>query len=163
MNVIKYSTPKEDFVHSIGPIIFLAGPTVRGNQPHLTSWRIEAVQKFKDRGFEGTLILPEFEDKYESDQYRYDLPEWEFAGLEIADVIMFWVPRTRELIGLTTNWEHGYWTARDRSKVIYGRPDDAYRIKYSDIMWTATDSTHAVIYNTLDDTIEAALRLVKDN
>jgi len=48
---------------------------------------------------------------------------------------MFWVPRTRELIGLTTNHEHGYWLAKFRSKILYGRPSDSYRNSYLDIMW----------------------------
>jgi nucleoside 2-deoxyribosyltransferase len=165
MNILKYETPSEDFKkYNNGPIIFLAGPTVRGNQPHLTSWRVAACEEFEKQGFDGTLILPEFLDKTESDQYRYDLPEWEFAGLQIADIIMFWVPRTRELIGLTTNFEFGYWIARDHFKVVYGRPDDAYRMKYCDIMWNA-ESRRTVgyefsIFNTLEDTIKETLRLV---
>ena len=37
----------EDTVRSINrPSVFLAGPTVRGNQPHLTSWRFEAIEDF---------------------------------------------------------------------------------------------------------------------
>lgn len=164
MNVLKYETPEYKFEeYTDKPIIFLAGPTVRGNQPHLTSWRHAAIAEFEKQGFDGTLIVPEFEDKFESDQYRYDIPEWEFAGLQIANVIMFWIPRTRELIGLTTNWEHGYWVARDRGKVVYGRPDDAYRMKYLDIMWEAdandicTVAFDKRIYNTLEDTIRASI------
>mgnify|MGYP000961070508 CR=1 FL=1 len=43
----------EDMVSSIDrPSIFLAGPTVRGNQPHLTSWRFEAIEEFKRQGFD---------------------------------------------------------------------------------------------------------------
>lgn len=166
MNVLRYETPDSEFEkYTNKPIIFLAGPTVRGNQPHLTSWRFAAIEEFQKQGFNGTLIVPEFQDKYESDQYRYDIPEWEFAGLKIANVIMFWIPRTKELIGLTTNWEHGYWVARDRSKIIYGRPDDAYRMKYLDIMWKADgedivfskDMVDFNIYNTLEDTIRASI------
>lgn len=165
MNVLKYETPESEFEkYTNKPIIFLAGPTVRGNQPHLTSWRIAAIEEFKKQGFEGTLIVPEFQDKFESDQYRYDIPEWEFAGLKIANVIMFWIPRTRELIGLTTNWEHGYWIGRDRYKIVYGRPDDAYRMTYLDIMWKADAKEHNAavddhIYNTLEETVEAAIDL----
>jgi len=166
MNVLRYETPASEFEqYTNKPIIFLAGPTVRGNQPHLTSWRFAAIEEFEKQGFNGTLIVPEFKDKYESDQYRYDIPEWEFAGLIIADVNMFWIPRTRELIGLTTNHEHGYWMARDRNKIVYGRPDDAYRMKYLDIMWEADADDKAMsmmtydktIYTTLEDTIRASI------
>lgn len=160
MNVLRYETPKEEFNNYIDkPIIFLAGPTVRGNQQHLTSWRFEAIDEFERQGFDGTLIVPEFTSKTESDQHRPDIPVWEFVGLQIANCIMFWIPRTRELIGLTTNWEHGYWVARDRDKVVYGRPDDAYRMGYLDIMWNEVCPTSLgnSIYNTLPDTIAESI------
>ena len=163
MKEIRYETPvaKIDFLL---PTVFLAGPTVRGNQTHLKSWRPDAVKLFKDKGFDGNLIIPEFTDPTESDKYRYDLPVWEFGGLSKCGVIMFWIPRTRELIGLTTNHEHGYWMGRDRSKVVYGRPDDAYRMSYLDIMWVEDYKRRGIpgqppaIYNTLEKTVDAALR-----
>lgn len=161
MNEIRYETPIKDIDFN-KITIFLAGPTVRGNQPHLTSWRFEAIELFKKKGFNGNLIIPEFTDKTESDKYRYDLPVWEFNGLQKSKIIMFWIPRTRELIGLTTNHEFGYWLARERSKIIYGRPDDAYRITYLDIMWVEDAKrrewyTHCPIYNTLEKTVDATL------
>lgn len=160
MNEIRYETPIESVDFKL-PSIFLAGPTVRGHQTHLTSWRLEAVNDFKRKNFPGNLIIPEFIDPTESDKYRYDIPLWEFAGLTNSQVIMFWIPRTKELIGLTTNHEHGYWMARDRSKVVYGRPDDAYRMTYLDIMWAADakrTGAKCPIYNTLYKTIDAALK-----
>jgi hypothetical protein len=76
---------------------------------------------------------------------------------------MFWIPRTRELIGLTTNQELGYWMARDRDKIVYGRPDDAYRIRYQDIMWEIDAKDRCIsinniksIRNTLEDTVQSA-------
>jgi hypothetical protein len=167
MKEIRYDTPFEE-IDLTKPTIFLAGPTVRGNQPHLVSWRFEAVSIFKSKGFDGNLIIPEFTDKTESDKYRYDIPVWEFYGLSESDVIMFWIPRTRELIGLTTNHEHGYWMARDRSKVVYGRPDDAYRMTYLDIMWVEDAKRYlspkmkCPIYNTLEKTVDATLKLLGD-
>lgn len=166
MKEIRYETDI-GFVNTQFQTVFLAGPTVRGNQPHLTSWRIAAVELFKRYGFEGNIIIPEFSNKSESDQFRYDIPAWEYAGLQKAHVIMFWIPRTRELIGLTTNHEHGYWMALKREKVVYGRPNDAYRINYLDIMW-AEDAKRRTretglyvpcpIYNTLEKTVEATLK-----
>lgn len=165
---IRYETPIEDIDFNL-QTVFLAGPTVRGNQPHLTSWRFEAAGLFIKKNFAGNIIIPEFTDKGESDQFRYDIPVWEFNGLQKAHVIMFWIPRTRELIGLTTNHEHGYWLARERGKCIYGRPNDAYRMSYLDIMW-AEDAKRrerevgggihipCPIYNTLEKTVDAALK-----
>lgn len=162
---IRYETLMKDVDFTI-PTVFLAGPTVRGNQPHLKSWRPEAVKYFEKYKFTGNIIIPEFSISTVSDKYRYDLPVWEFEGLRRCRVIMFWVNRSRELIGLTTNHELGYWMAKDRKKVIYGRPDDAYRIQYSDIMWVEDGKTRDVIedidpkfpiYNTLEKTVKAAI------
>lgn len=163
MNEIRYEIPQKDVDYNL-PSIFLAGPTVRGNQPHLISWRFEAVEEFKKQGFQGNVIIPEFSNKLESDKNRIDIPLWEFEGLRKCDVIMFWIPRTRELIGLTTNCEFGYWMASHREKVIYGRPNDAYRIQYLDIMWQADYSCKYAsqekqpIYTTLADTVIAAIK-----
>ena len=165
MQIYKYETPIEvikNLIHESRLSIFLAGPTPRPNQSHIPSWRIEAIEEFKRQNFDGTLIIPEFENKGE---YSKDLPIWEFYGLKYSDVIMFWIPRTTELLGLTTNQELGYWMARDRVKVIYGRPDDAYRIEYQDLMWEedGKDREKEIypIFNTLKDTVSASITLAK--
>lgn len=162
MNIINYETFQDDVDYNT-PSIFLAGPTVRGHQPHLTSWRKEAVELFEKNNFEGNLIIPEFEDKTTSDEVRYDIPLWEFQGLKNSHCIMFWVPRTRELIALTTNHEHGYWMHRGREKMVYGRPRDAYRMSYLDIMWVEDNkdrfgkNSGAPIFTTLEKTVNASI------
>lgn len=170
LNVFKYEDSESRVSTTEGPAIFLAGPTVRGNQPHLTSWRLEAIEMLKQKGFIGNVIVPEFTSKVESDKGKKWVPMWEYNGLQRADCILFWIPRTKDtiedgkiktgLIALTTNWEHGYWVGREINKVVYGRPDDAYRISYLDIMWNRiTDDAgkKKLIYNTLSDTIDAAI------
>ena len=170
LKIIHYETDIKT-VDFGNPTVFLAGPTVRGNQPHLKSWRPEACELFDKFGFNGNIICPDFTNKYESDKYRYDLPVWEFAGLTNSTVILFWIPRTKELIGLTTNCEFGYWMARDRSKMIYGRPDESYRNRYLDIMWVEDgkrypnmkkvmpfkDYCDCTIHNTLEKTVKASM------
>lgn len=168
MQVLRYENTHEDILApSEHPKIFLAGPTVRGNQQHLTSWRIEAIETFERLGFNGTLILPEFVDRAASDLGKDWIVKWEFTGLKEADCILFWIPRTRELIGLTTNYELGYWIGRDRNKVIYGRPDDAYRISYPDLMWVLDSEDVGIgqstdIHRTLEDTVRASMTLAKE-
>lgn len=162
MKTYRYEESEQAVRDITGLSIFLAGPTVRGHQPHLTSWRFEAIEEFKRQGFDGSLIIPEFTSKTESDKSKDWVPIWEFNGLKKADVILFWLPRTKELIGLTTNYELGMWVARNPSKVIYGRPDDAYRISYCDIMWKEQMEeiqSDRPIYNTLPETINAAIHL----
>ena len=159
IHVLRYEDNYEDLPDL--PTIFLAGPTVRGNQPHLTSWRFAAIDEFAKQKFQGNLIVPEFVSKTQSDKGVSWIPKWEYRGLSTSDVNLFWIPRTKELIGLTTNMEFGYWQARQPHKIIYGRPDDAYRISYLDIMWQViADETEAYeprIYNNLPEAITAAI------
>lgn len=164
MDVLRYETPESDLGDSAGPRIFLAGPTVRGHQQHLQpSWRFAAIDEFQARGFRGSLIVPEFSDQARSDKGKTDLPIWEYAGLKLADCILFWVPRTRELIGLTTNFELGYWM-RWRERLVYGRPNDAYRVDYLDILWKKDHDEHGLgsreIHDSLAATVDKALELV---
>lgn len=160
---IRYETAADNIPALQGKVIFMAGCTVRGNQPHLTSWRFDFIEEFKRQNFNGTLIIPEFTDRKASDKGKKWIPIWEFTGLRRADVIMFWIPRTRELIGLTTNWEHGYWVARKPNKLVYGRPDDSYRNGYIDVMWDAAledvGYTKQPIYTTMKETVAAAIEL----
>jgi nucleoside 2-deoxyribosyltransferase len=167
INEIRYETFQKDVDYSF-PSVFLAGPTVRGNQKHLVSWRKDAVRLFNEYGFKGNLIIPEFSNNSESDEVRYDLPLWEFEGLRRSNVIMFWIPRTRELIGLTTNHEIGYWMARDREKIVYGRPRDAFRMAYVDIMWVEDykdrfgKNSGAKIHTTLESTVKGVIEKVEE-
>jgi hypothetical protein len=161
MRVYRYEDSIEEVNAAEGLVIFLAGPTVRGNQTHLTSWRFEAIELFEKMGFTGSLIVPEFISKTESDKGRFDLPIWEDNGLERADCDMFWICRTRECYGLNTNSEHGYWLAKDPMKLVYGRPDDAFRIDYNDVMWKKVFkkefNEEEPIYNSLEETVKAAI------
>lgn len=162
MYALRYDTPI-DAVERYSLSIFLAAPTVRGHQQYLQpSWRVAAADLFREKGFDGALIIPEFGDITESDKDRMDIPLWEYEGLKTADCIMFWVPRTRELIGLTTNFELGYWM-KDREKLVYGRPPHAYRTDYPDILWKKDYKERGIgdptIYNTLEDTIDAAIKV----
>jgi hypothetical protein len=59
---------------------------------------------------------------------------WERIALTEATVIMFWIPRSLpDMPAFTTNVEFGYWLSS--GKVIYGRPDNASKIKYLDWLY----------------------------
>ena len=45
MKIFRYEQSEEEIRNVNGPVVFLAGPTVRGNQLHLRSWRIDAGNK----------------------------------------------------------------------------------------------------------------------
>jgi calcineurin-like phosphoesterase family protein len=72
-------------------------------------------------GFNGTVFVPERSDKTVKIDY-FDQVEWEYAALNEAKVIVFWVPRDMKTMpAFTTNVEFGLWIAKGK-KVLYGRP-----------------------------------------
>lgn len=162
MKVYRYDTDPMYIRENKRPTVFLAGPTPRNHQTHLTSWRKSCVNEFRKKKFDGALIIPEFKDNYKFSNI-YSISIWEFSGLCRADCILFWVPRTEELIGLTTNWELGYWMGRDLDKIVYGRPDDAYKTYYLDVMWDTTfrEKGDCVpkIENSLEDLVDKSIQM----
>lgn len=113
------------------PIIFLAGCSPRGDQS--LPWRSEAIQYFKEDGFDGTLIIPEPENgKWEDYD---DVVDWEVHFMNHATGIMFWVPRSISdgILGLTTNFEFGEYLAS--GKIIYGRPEGSDKNRYLDMRY----------------------------
>lgn len=165
MKVYRYECTEQDVLDAPGPVIFLAGPTVRGNQTHLTSWRFEAIKIFKKLKFKGSLIVPEFTLRTESDKGKEGwIVHWENNGLTRADCIMFWIPRTRELIGLTTNFELGYWMGKQPQKVVYGRPEDAYRVRYLDVMRIISGLGRiSFLHDNLPGLIKESIKIANDN
>jgi nucleoside 2-deoxyribosyltransferase len=114
-----------------GKSVFLAGPTPRSKD--VKGWRKDFVNIFKDEGFEGTLLLPEFEDlKDFTVNFAYNKQiEWEHEAMERADIILFWIPRTLpDMPAFTTNTEFGYWIAKNPSKIKLGIPDFAVKCDY---------------------------------
>ena len=111
--------------------IFLAGPTPRSEA--VVSWRTDACKKLEKLGFDGVVYVPE----YSSWKPKADYTEqamWERIALTEATVILFWIPRSLpDMPAFTTNVEFGYWL--HTNKVIYGRPDNAEKIKYLDWLY----------------------------
>ena len=81
---------------------------------------------------------------------------WEREALTKATVILFWVPRKLpDMAAFTTNVEFGYWL--HSGKVIYGRPDDASKIKYLD--WLYQTDYHQEPYTDLESLLKASTQL----
>ncbi len=112
--------------------IFLAGPTPRTVED---SWREDALEILEQMKFEGNVYVPEPENKEWKKDYD-DQIDWESYYLNKADAIVFWVPRRfPDLPGLTTNVEFGWHMAENPSKVFYGRPIDAVKCRYLDVLY----------------------------
>jgi 8-oxo-dGTP pyrophosphatase MutT (NUDIX family) len=166
-------TPPESWQHAI----FLAGPTPR--DPETPSWRPEAIRILEELGYEGVVFVPEpeggdwrgsytdqanwermgtvFVPEPEDGQWRgsyTDQTEWEKMGTEMADKVVFWVPRDlRTMPALTTNIEFGRYV--DTGKAVLGHPEGAPKMRYLD--WLVTDADpDGGWYHDLRATLQAA-------
>jgi hypothetical protein len=109
------------------PTLFLAGPTPRS--PDVPSWRPAALRLLEELGFRGSVFVPEEEGGGLRDAHEDDQVRWEWAALERADAIVFWVPRDlRTMPGFTTNVEFGLHCRS--GKVLLGYPPGAAKMGY---------------------------------
>jgi len=114
-----------------GKSIFLAGPTPRSKE--VASWRPMAIDMLQKEGFDGTVFVPERTDWSTMVNYD-DQVGWEWAGLESATVIAFWVPRElKTMPAYTTNVEFGLFVKS--TQTVYGRPPDAPKTRYLDQLY----------------------------
>ena len=72
------------------PSIFLAGPTPRSED--VPSWRPEALEILKAKGFTGNVFIPEDMGAERYADYDGQI-NWEWNGLDAATVQVYWVPR----------------------------------------------------------------------
>jgi len=115
----------EDLPKEITKSVFLAGPTPRDDATD--SWRPDAVKIFENAGFDGTLFIPEAEDGNFPDYD--DQIGWESECLNVADIILFWVPRDLDdMPAFTTNVEFGRWFTS--GKIVFGAPKEAPKNGY---------------------------------
>jgi hypothetical protein len=131
--------------------IFLAGPTPRdANTP---SWRPRALSLLEDAiGFDGTVLVPETEGWDAHDQYDTQV-HWEWEALNLATVVVFWVPRDLETMpAFTTNIEFGL--LAKSGKVVFGYPDGAPKMKYLEKL---AKSFNIPVFETMLETLEYAV------
>ena len=131
--------------------IFLAGPTPRGE--NVESWRTKACQIIEQYGFDGIVYVPEYSSWKPKTDY-VDQAQWERDALANSSVIAFWIPRfLPDMPAFTTNVEFGYWL--HTGKVLYGRPDNAKKIKYLD--WLYQVDTNMEPYHSIEDLLLSSI------
>lgn len=151
MNIVYAKAPfPESWISSI----FLAGPTPRDTET--PSWRPEALRLLSEAGYQGAVFVPEVEDgewKSGPDAYLEQV-EWEEKGLNLADVILFWVPRDMEKMpALTTNVEFGRWVTS--GKCVLGAPPEAKSVKY--LKWMLHEDAGGEMKTSLKEAVQASL------
>jgi 8-oxo-dGTP pyrophosphatase MutT (NUDIX family) len=135
--------------------IFLAGPTPR--RTDVVSWRPEALRILQEAGYDGVVYVPENRSGKWHGNYDHQI-EWEERCLNMADVILFWVPRDMvTLPALTTNDEWGTW--KDSGKVVFGAPEGAFSVRYQQ---TYADKLKVPCADSLEETLNLALEMVRD-
>jgi len=137
--------------------IFLAGPTPRGKD--VVSWRTEACKILEKLGYDGLVYVPEYSTWKPKTDY-VDQAMWEREGLTNATIIVFWIPRQLpDMPAFTTNVEFGYWL--HTNKVLYGRPDDAEKIKYLDWLYKLDYNKDPI--NNLEELLKEAINKTSNN
>jgi len=153
---IDYRTPMTH--DTLWPSVFLAGPTPRDSS--VLSWRQEAIRLFESMGHKGWIFVPEPAAGLDAWNWNGKAQmDWERCYLAQASVILFWIPRSEDkLPGLTTNLEFGMWICRDPRKVVFGAPEDAWKMDSLDYY----GRIHGVDrYVTLSDTVKSAMTLLE--
>lgn len=137
-----------------GKSVFLAGPTPRDK--NIKSWRKDVLAYFEHRGFDGTVLVPEFENEV-AGRFAYERQiDWEEAALEKADLIIFYIPRdVKTLPGFTTNIELGMWFEREPGKIRLAIPPEAQKCDY--IRYVA-DKKYINIYDNYQELVIETIR-----
>lgn len=142
---------QEELPERIVKSIFLAGPTPRSDDGN--PWRQDALQLLEDKGFDGTVFIPEPRDGQWHSEYDRQV-EWEERCLNVADALVFWVPRDLETMpGYTTNIEYGTWM-RSNKPMVLGYPEDAPKMSY---MAHYAEKLNIPIHHSLTAALEAAI------
>jgi 8-oxo-dGTP pyrophosphatase MutT (NUDIX family) len=144
----------EEAPQSFTKSMFLAGPSPRNHAD--PNWREEAVKILEELDYEGVVFLPIWRDgPQDTKTHDYDSQvDWENKYLEMADCVVFWVPRDLKVLpAFTTNVEFGLWL--NSGKAVLGYPPGAEKMRYLD--WQA--GQHGVpVLTTLKETLEQAIQ-----
>ncbi len=149
--MIQIVTPNSVHPEQSTKKIFLAGPMSRTGG---ADWRDDAIKILQDGGYDGAVYDPRSNWGAETFSFSAQV-EWELKALNRADVILFWVPRTEENPGFTTNVEFGKFV--DSGRCVLGFPPDAMKMRY---LKELANNAKAPVFETLERCLEEAIILI---
>lgn len=134
--------------------IFLAGPCPRSNYRE-ADWREKIYDLFDALEFRGVLINPTNDkfDAYNSDELRLQT-DWEHEGMKRASAIIFWMDRSNDHPGFTTNVEIGMWLGK--KGVFAAMPPECTKNANRYIRIKLEEAGQKV-YDSLEDAIQAVV------
>jgi hypothetical protein len=132
------------------PVIYFAGPT--WHSPADAGWQVEGAEYLEAGGYRGSVCIPMPRDGQWRDEDSDRQIEWQLAMQELADVVLFWVPRP----GLVTFVEFGNWY--ESGKVVLGAPPTAEKVDY---LRYCAHRHHVPVEATLPKTIDQALDMIR--
>ena len=71
---------------------------------------------------------------------------------------MFWIPRSKDMLGLSTNVEFGFLISK--GKMVYGRPNNAFKCLFLDYLYE--NKLNKKPSETLEDTVINVIEYLKD-
>ena len=134
--------------------IFLAGPTCF-DTPFEQSWRRRAVNILNDFQYDGLVYVPEYQMGLINSNKREEQAYWEREAMDVAGVIVFWIPSgMKHYIG-SYNAEFSRYLKIKAENVVYGHPKSVREVEYLDYIYDMEQS-NGEIYRTLEDTLGRA-------
>lgn len=131
--------------------IFLAGPTPKDERGK--PWRPEALAILEELKFDGRVFIAENAGWRLSEEHKEAQVAWEWEALNLATVVVFWVPRDLEhMPAMTTNVEFGLMAAS--GKAMLGYPSDAPKMLYLERL---AHRYNMPVFGDLRETLTAAV------
>ncbi len=128
--------------------IFLAGPCPRKDYEASDKWRNEAYSLLEDMGFNGYTLNPTNKN-YDKVKDLTKQTSWEHEAMKKASAIVFWLERSDEFPGFTSNFEIGEWIRSPR--VYVGIPENSKTKNANRYIAIKAEEAGKKVYTTLKD------------
>lgn len=133
------------------------GVFLAGGISSCPNWQQDAVQQLTACGNDRMAIINPRRNEFDLSDPKAATRqiEWEFYHLNCSAVIMFWFPC--ETLCPITLFEYGKWFLSSKYVLVGCHP--SYQRRWDIIVQTKLEKPHFKPYDTLEETIDATIRL----